>query len=93
MLASGLRQSYRSGVLALFYLFVPYVVQADFSGPVVSILDGDTIELRHNTRPERIRLNGIDCLNYGQFAPRNQVEFNSATDAEESRYQVTGNCP
>jgi endonuclease YncB( thermonuclease family) len=34
---------------------------ADFSGPVVSVLDGDTIEVLHNTWPERIRLNGIDC--------------------------------
>jgi len=34
---------------------------ADFTGPVVSLLDGDTIEVLHNNRPERIRLNGIDC--------------------------------
>jgi endonuclease YncB( thermonuclease family) len=30
---------------------------ADFSGPVISVLDGDTIEVLHNTHPERIRLN------------------------------------
>jgi endonuclease YncB( thermonuclease family) len=34
---------------------------ADFSGPVVSVLDGDTLEVLHNQRPERIRLSGIDC--------------------------------
>jgi len=34
---------------------------ADFSGPVVSVLDGDTIEVLHNQRPERIRLSGIHC--------------------------------
>jgi endonuclease YncB( thermonuclease family) len=34
---------------------------ADFSGPVVSVLDGDTIEVLHNTHPESIRLGGIDC--------------------------------
>jgi endonuclease YncB( thermonuclease family) len=33
----------------------------DFSSPVVSILDGDTIEVLHNQHPERIRLHGIDC--------------------------------
>jgi endonuclease YncB( thermonuclease family) len=38
----------------------------DFSGPVVSILDGDTIEVLHNGRAERIRLNGIDCPEKGQ---------------------------
>ena len=39
---------------------------ADFSGPVVSILDGDTIEVLHNQHPERIRLSGIDCPEKGQ---------------------------
>ena len=39
---------------------------ADFSGPVVSVLDGDTIEVLHNKRPERIRLSGIDCPENGQ---------------------------
>src|SRR5262249_53788029 len=34
---------------------------ADFSGPVVGVLDGDTIEVLHNTHPEFIRLSGIDC--------------------------------
>ena len=34
---------------------------ADVSAPVVSVLDGDTIEVLHNQRPERIRLYGIDC--------------------------------
>jgi endonuclease YncB( thermonuclease family) len=31
------------------------------TGPVVSILDGDTIEVLHNQQPERIRHSGIDC--------------------------------
>ena len=39
---------------------------ADFSGPVVSALDGDTIDVLHNQRPERIRLSGIDCPEKGQ---------------------------
>jgi len=34
---------------------------ANFSGAVVSALDGDTIEVLHNNRAERIQLNGIDC--------------------------------
>jgi endonuclease YncB( thermonuclease family) len=36
------------------------------TGPVVSILDGDTIEVLHNNHPERIRLSGIDCPEKGQ---------------------------
>ena len=39
---------------------------ADFSGQVVSVLDGDTIEVLHNQHPERIRLSGIDCPEKGQ---------------------------
>lgn len=34
---------------------------ADFTGKVVRIMDGDTIEVLHNQRAERIRLQGIDC--------------------------------
>jgi hypothetical protein len=34
---------------------------ADITGRVVRVLDGDTIEVLHNTHAERIRLNGIDC--------------------------------
>ena len=39
---------------------------ADFSGPVVSVLDGDTLEVLHDQHPERIRLSGIDCPEKGQ---------------------------
>jgi endonuclease YncB( thermonuclease family) len=39
---------------------------ADFSGPVVSVLDGDTIEVLHNTHHERVRLSGIACPEKGQ---------------------------
>src|SRR5262249_12465214 len=38
----------------------------DCSGPVISVLDGDTIEVLHNTHPERIRFSGIDCPEKGQ---------------------------
>ena len=33
-----------------------------FYRPVVSVLDGDTIEVLNGHHTERIRLNGIDCL-------------------------------
>ena len=38
---------------------------ADFTGPVVSVLDGDTIEVLHNTHPERVR-RSIDYPEKGQ---------------------------
>jgi micrococcal nuclease len=52
---------------ALIVVTLPSLLNAaDFSGPVISILDGDTIEVLHNNRAERIRLNGIDCPEKGQ---------------------------
>jgi endonuclease YncB( thermonuclease family) len=36
------------------------------AGNVISVLDGDTIEVLHNQRPERIRRSGIDCPEKGQ---------------------------
>lgn len=39
---------------------------SDLSGPVISVLDGDTIEVLHNQHPERVRLYGIDCPEKGQ---------------------------
>ena len=38
----------------------------DFTGPVVSVLDSDTIKVLHNNYAERIRLNAIDCPEKGQ---------------------------
>ena len=41
-------------------------IQESFCGawlasPVISVLDGDTLEVLHTHHPERIRLSGIDC--------------------------------
>ena len=53
-------------ILCLALLFTPHDIQAAFSSSVIGILDGDTIEVLHNNRPERIRLSGIDCPEKGQ---------------------------
>jgi len=46
-------------LLTCFALLVcPYSSFADFTGPVVSILDGNTLEVLHNQHPERIRISG-----------------------------------
>ncbi len=51
-----------------FLLSVPSLSMrgADFSGRVVAVLDGDTIEVMHSGRAERIRIFGIDCPERGQ---------------------------
>jgi micrococcal nuclease len=53
-------------IFLLAVLPITVAFTAEFSGPVVSVLDGDTIEVLHNNRPERIRLSGIDCPEKGQ---------------------------
>jgi endonuclease YncB( thermonuclease family) len=41
-------------------------IAADFEGKVIGVLDGDTIEVLHEKKTERIRLYGIDCPEKGQ---------------------------
>ena len=50
----------------LTLLLASSALAGEFSGQVVSILDGDTIEVLHNQHPERIHLSGIDCPEKGQ---------------------------
>jgi endonuclease YncB( thermonuclease family) len=46
--------------LGFFISSFSAVLALDFTAPVVSLLDGDKIEVLHNTRAARIRLSGID---------------------------------
>ena len=39
----------------------PEALKPEYQGAVVSVLDGETIEVLHYTSPERVRLSGIDC--------------------------------
>src|SRR4051812_16323108 len=52
----------------LVALLIPSLALAvtEYQGKVIRVMDGDTIEVLHNTRPERIRLRGIDCPEKGQ---------------------------
>jgi micrococcal nuclease len=52
--------------LLFLFLIYPSGAFASFVGPVVAVLDGDTIEVLYNTTPERVRLSGIDCPEKGQ---------------------------
>ena len=51
---------------------------ANFTGPVVRVIEGDTFEVLHNHHPERIRLNGIDCPEKGQSYGQNAKQATSA---------------
>jgi micrococcal nuclease len=71
---------------ALPYLFTPLLVALIASGSasvnyvslVISVLDGDTIEVLHNKQPERIRLNGNDCPEKGQAFGQKAKQATSA---------------
>jgi endonuclease YncB( thermonuclease family) len=51
--------------LVFFCLSATSVFASTYAGKVVGVLDGDTIEVLHNQRPERIRLSSIDCPEIG----------------------------
>ncbi len=66
-------------VLFPVLLFTPSVDAAfPFTGKVVAVLDGDTIELLHNGHPERIRLKGIDCPEKKQPFGQKAKQFTSS---------------
>lgn len=64
---------------------------ADFSGQVIRILDGDTIEVLHNQHPKRIRLSGIDCPEKGQaFGTRAKQAVSELVFGKEVTIQTHG---
>jgi len=52
-------------------------IAAEFTGKVVGVIDGDTIEVLHNAQAERIRLNGIDCPEKRQPFGKKAKQFTS----------------
>ena len=78
-------------LLVTLLLLLPDFTFADFTGPVVSILDGDTIEVLHNTHPERVRLSGIDCPESGQaYGKRAKQAASLLTFGKEVTLQTHG---
>jgi endonuclease YncB( thermonuclease family) len=55
------------------FLTAPVVLA--FTGPVIGIVDGDTVDVLHNGQAERIRLNGIDCPERGQAYGKKAKQF------------------
>ena len=54
---------------------LPAVGVGEFQGRVVAIIDGDTVEVMHDGRAERIRLNGIDAPEHRQAFGRRAQDF------------------
>jgi micrococcal nuclease len=63
-----------STCLLLSSLLTAPVILA-FTGPVIGIVDGDTIDVLHNGQSERIRLNGVDCPERGQAYGKKAKQF------------------
>lgn len=64
---------------------------ADFTGQVVSVKDGDTIEVLHTKKAERIRLAGIDCPEKKQaFGQRAKQATSSLGFGQNVTIQRTG---
>lgn len=58
------------------YTAVPPTLPVNqFSGKVVSVLDGDTIDVLYNRRAKRIRFNGIDAPEKGQAFGQKAKQF------------------
>lgn len=53
-------------LFVFLFIFLGVTPVFSFSGKLVKVLDGDTVEVLHNGRAERIRLNGIDTPEKGQ---------------------------
>lgn len=53
--------------ITLSILFAsPCAYAAEIGGQVIAVVDGDTIDILHHNRANRIRLHGIDCPEKGQ---------------------------
>jgi len=53
-------------LLFLLLLLPSYASAATITGKVIKVLDGDTIDVLYNNKPERIRFDGIDAPEKGQ---------------------------
>jgi endonuclease YncB( thermonuclease family) len=67
----------RAAVVFLVFVFSLSAHGAGFAGRVVSVLDGDSIEVIRGGRTARIRVFGIDCPERGQPYGMRAKEFTS----------------
>ena len=69
--------------LALVLLLAAPALAEDFSGRVVRILDGDTVEVLHGGAPERVRLAEIDCPEKAQAFGKKAKQFTADLAASQ----------
>lgn len=67
------------------------VLATELTGPVVAVLDGDTIEVLCHYNPYRIHLSGIDCPEKGQaFGKQVKHATSSLVFGEQVTLQTHG---
>lgn len=57
---------FRSRLIVFLPLLFPALCLADFSGRVVRVVDGDTVQVLTDGKMVKVRLNGIDAPESGQ---------------------------
>lgn len=68
----------------ILILYLATGANADFTGEVVGVIDGDTIDVMHNGRSERVRLHGIDVPEKSQaFGKRSKRAASDLAFGEE----------
>ncbi len=67
----------KSLLIIPIFLLIACAVQANITGKVVSVADGDTITILHNKKQYRIRLYGIDCPEKKQAYGTKAKQFTS----------------
>jgi endonuclease YncB( thermonuclease family) len=76
--------------IAVIVLWALTALAGALSGQVVRVLDGDLLEIHHQGKTERIRLNGIDCPEtgqaYGERAKQATSELVSGKDVMLNTY-------
>ena len=55
-----------SVILVVVVILFSALPAFSFTGEVVGVIDGDTLDVLHNRKAQRIRLHGIDCPEKGQ---------------------------
>ena len=78
-----------ASLLALCMVVAP-AMAADFKAEVIRVLDGDTIEVLHEKKPERIRLYGIDCPEKGQAFGQKAKQATSSFLCKRVRIETHG---
>lgn len=79
------------GCAVIFLLLGTPLEAADFTGRVVGVLDGDTIDVLNGHHAERIRLSGIDCPEKGQaFGTRAKQAASELVYGKEVTIQTHG---